>query len=195
MARLRSRLIFLSLYNVFPGPRFTCFFFFAVSVLAFISLLPTCPEPAMFGQSLSFLCNAVLVFSSLAAGKPVSSSVSPGRPPAPEVVKAINTTYFEFETLQLTDDGLAGLDDKTAALFQFGDETGATKRGVSGSCKVFPGDNMWPSTWIWSALKLVLGHDALIKTVPLASPCYAGEHYDRTTCENMYTNWQDSRIQ
>ncbi|PBK61988.1 FAD binding domain protein [Armillaria solidipes] len=55
-------------------------------------------------------------------------------------------------------------------------------------CRVIPGDPEWPSQAVWDALnKSVDGR--LIKTVPLASPCHAGESFDPDECTKIRSNW------
>jgi len=142
-----------------------------------------------------------LSFSSLVAGAAVSSPRSTADDVAP-VVTEVETTgdvsYFGFETLQLTDEGLSQLDENTSALFQFDNDDEATdglERRGSGSCRVFPGDSLWPSDFIWNVFNLVLGNNALIKTVPLASPCYNGPYYNAAKCAVLYANWTNSIIQ
>ncbi|CAI6341901.1 unnamed protein product [Periconia digitata] len=79
---------------------------------------------------------------------------------------------FSYETKQLTDDTVASLTAADQKLFGFDDtavQSGLSRR--SGECKVFPGDEDWPSDETWDRFdELVNG--ALIPTVPLAAPCY-----------------------
>lgn len=41
----------------------------------------------------------------------------------------------------------------------------------SGACRVFPGDEAWPSQETWDTFGKLLG-GVLIKTVPIAALCY-----------------------
>lgn len=104
-----------------------------------------------------------------------------------------STNLFNYEQLQFTDDVLANLDSvgANAKLFDFGNSVSnaSTTRSLSGECKTFPGDELWPSTNIWNSLDMLLG-GALIKTVPLASPCYQNwGNYDADLCDVVTANW------
>lgn len=100
---------------------------------------------------------------------------------------------FDFEKAQLTDDILSKLD----GVFQFdnGDDVKLNSRGAGAECKVAPGDSAWPSDATWAKFGEAVGTDALIKTVPLASPCYSGDLYDAAKCEALTTNWTNSFLQ
>ncbi|CAG5182752.1 uncharacterized protein ALTATR162_LOCUS10317 [Alternaria atra] len=103
---------------------------------------------------------------------------------------------FPLETVQLTDEALKTADSQTSevdvgALFGFdgGNETKAiAKRALrSGQCKAFPGDSNYPKEWVWSVFDLLLG-GALIKTTPIAAPCYknsAWNDYDEGKCADI----------
>lgn len=127
----------------------------------------------------------------------VAAADSSNVPVAAEIVAVdANATYFNFETVQLTNDSLSELNASTLALFGFSDEEASidlTERSTS-SCRVSPGDKLWPSTLVWSLFDLLLGK-ALIKTVPLASPCYNGQYYDAEKCADLTANWTNSSIQ
>ncbi|KAI1342467.1 hypothetical protein F5Y15DRAFT_305110 [Xylariaceae sp. FL0016] len=89
---------------------------------------------------------------------------------------------------QLTDSVLANLTSlslSNASLFNFGDISAASGEL---NCKVFPGDDAWPSDDVWETLSL-LTDGAVISTVPLGAACYDGEHYDAQTCQNVLANW------
>lgn len=102
------------------------------------------------------------------------------------------------ETLQLTDDVLANLsaiDLANASLFNFDDNaTTVDKRSLS--CKVFPGDSAYPSTLVWYIFDLLIG-GRLIKTVPLAAPCYSDwpAETNAALCTTITNNWTDSYLQ
>lgn len=100
---------------------------------------------------------------------------------------------FDFETIQLTDQVIGKLSQNQSLLVGFGNNT--TNTIPSGSCKVFPGDQQWPSHSSWSTLNNLLD-GALIKTVPLAASCYSSwPQYDSEKCANLTAQWTDSNIQ
>ncbi|CAG8948804.1 hypothetical protein HYFRA_00001927 [Hymenoscyphus fraxineus] len=114
---------------------------------------------------------------------------------AENVTVPANATFFDYETVQLTNDSLLGLNADTLALFGFNDEGASlnlTARSTS-SCRVYPGDLLWPNTIIWTQFDVLLG-GALIKTVPLAAPCYNGPHFDPVKCADLTADWQNSNI-
>ncbi|OAA67982.1 FAD-binding domain containing protein [Niveomyces insectorum RCEF 264] len=123
-----------------------------------------------------------------------------------------STGYFAAsETLQLTPSVLANLTALNLTgidLFTFGNESdpaavaAATKRALNrragganckrtnSNCKVMPGSVWYPSELIWDIFGLLLGRDVLIKTVPIASPCYKGWHdQDAAKCAFITNNW------
>jgi hypothetical protein len=116
---------------------------------------------------------------------------------AATTVSTDSTAYFEFETVQLTDESLSTLDSNTAALFRFYNETDTSANLAKRSaCKVFPGDPSWPSNSTWETVNRVLGNNALIKTIPLAAPCYdAWGDYNLTECDRLTANWTNSYLQ
>ncbi|VBB84805.1 Putative FAD binding domain dehydrogenase [Podospora comata] len=105
---------------------------------------------------------------------------------------------FAWETTPLDPIDLARLvqDTNTSQyehLFPFtGQKTPATPNRLSpGTCKVFPGDNDWPSPEAWDAFGKVLG-GALIKTVPAAAVCYANTGlYDAQRCSQVQANFSN----
>lgn len=118
--------------------------------------------------------------------------------PLEATVEAGSKAWFGFETVQLTDDSLAGLDSATAALFQFYDETESpanAARSSAATCKVFPGDAAWPSSKTWNTLSSAVGKGALIKTIPLAAPCYNSWGYNQAECADLTANWTNSYLQ
>ena len=83
---------------------------------------------------------------------------------------------FPGEVLQLTDAviaNLTSLDLSNIDLFSFEDSPSATvvrrKRTAIAKqkCKTYPGDILWPSTFVWKLFDILLG-GALIKTIPYA---------------------------
>lgn len=121
--------------------------------------------------------------------------------PAAEIVPfgASGTTQlFASETIQLTDAviaNLTALDLSDISLFDFPAVNSATTRKRSSNattiCKTYPGDALWPSTELWEEFDILLG-GALIKTVPLASPCYHDYgNYDEARCDWLTANWSN----
>ena len=101
---------------------------------------------------------------------------------------------FTYETAQLTDAAIGS----NTALFGFGaavspSSTIITKPPPSSgpACKVFPGDAQWPSDTTWAKFNTTLG-GALIKTVPLAAPCYTNwPQHDPAACQVVRDRWND----
>ncbi|RYO82604.1 hypothetical protein DL766_010488 [Monosporascus sp. MC13-8B] len=86
------------------------------------------------------------------------------------------TPYFEYERQQLTDQSLERIHDdpdasEYADLFGFGSgvSTGNRPSSRPTKCRVFPGDEDWPSERKWKIFNKLLGN-ALIPTTPLAAP-------------------------
>lgn len=124
-----------------------------------------------------------------------------------------------FEDIQLRESDIASLGE-ASSLFSFGDAPGADpatsrRRAPPTGCKVFPGDAKWPSDKDWSTLNDTL-NGALIRTIPLAAPCYAGPNYvsrhqrigsrmlidtdtdaiqDANRCSYVTANWANSTLQ
>ncbi|KJZ77716.1 hypothetical protein HIM_02893 [Hirsutella minnesotensis 3608] len=58
-----------------------------------------------------------------------------------------------------------------------------------GQCRPQPGDREWPTDAEWNALGKVL-NGALVRTVPLAAPCYENWGiYDARRCDMIRNNW------
>ncbi|KAL7952396.1 hypothetical protein V8C34DRAFT_310046 [Trichoderma compactum] len=91
---------------------------------------------------------------------------------------------FKYETEQLSG---THIPSEFAKLFAF-DTKGP---GLShGQCKPLPGDKGWPSQAEWDAFAKALGGSALIRTVPLAAPCYKSWGvYDAGKCASITSNW------
>ncbi|RSL89929.1 hypothetical protein CEP51_000966 [Fusarium floridanum] len=101
-----------------------------------------------------------------------------------------------FEGLQLTEDVLTNLTDlklSNVSLFYFDEDSTSEKRAVGSSqkCRALPGDALYPSSLVWKVFDILSG-GALIKTVPLGSACYDGEHYDATKCQFLLDYWNKS---
>lgn len=116
-----------------------------------------------------------------------------------------NDNYLPAETLQLTDavvSNLTSLSLTNISLFNFGDSsstdterTAAAAAAATAECKAFPGDAAWPDESTWDVLNLLTG-EALIKTVPLASPCYDDwGNYDADECAFLNEQWTNSSLQ
>lgn len=96
------------------------------------------------------------------------------------------SSLLPFEETQLQPQYLASLSAEDSSLLSFGDSTSAAQPkhgGRAKDCKVFPGDAEWPSEAAWDVLNRTLG-GALIKTVPIAAPCYNGPYYVRPSLKN-----------
>ena len=124
----------------------------------------------------------------------IAAASSPGTSVA-GVAVADTPSYFDFERVQLTAGSLAAL-GSDAELFRFYNEADtSTKLTSEGACKVFPGDASWPSDATWETFNGALGNNALIKTVPLAAPCYNAWDYDQAKCASLTANWTSSYLQ
>ncbi|EFX03801.1 FAD-binding domain containing protein [Grosmannia clavigera kw1407] len=106
-----------------------------------------------------------------------------------------STAYFPFEAQQLTDavlSNLTAVNLTSSDLFAFADATNSPVVKRSGLCRLLPGDQLYPSTAVWDVLGLLLGPDVLIKTVPLASPCYTSwDNEDEEHCSFITNNWSN----
>lgn len=114
-----------------------------------------------------------------------------------------NDSYFPAENLQLTDaviSNLTSLSLTNISLFDFGDSNSTSTKSAAAAaaaaeCKTFPGDAAWPDESTWDVLNLLTG-EALIKTVPLASPCYDNwGNYDAVECAYLNEQWTNSSLQ
>ena len=98
----------------------------------------------------------------------------------------------------MTDDVLTNLTNlglSNISLFYFDDDSEVEKRAAyQPDCKTMPGDLFYPNKPIWKVFDLLTG-GALIRTVPLGSACYEGEHYDEAKCTFLVNNWNDSDTQ
>ncbi|KAL6699316.1 hypothetical protein J3F84DRAFT_393583 [Trichoderma pleuroticola] len=91
---------------------------------------------------------------------------------------------FKYETEQLSG---THVPSEFAELFAF--DTKGPKLS-HGQCKPRPGDEGWPSQAEWDAFAKALGGSALIRTVPLAAPCYKSWGvYDAGKCASITSNW------
>lgn len=64
------------------------------------------------------------------------------------------------------------------------------RSGSGAECKAFPGSDDWPSDQAWSDFDQAVG-GALIKTIPLAAPCYNSwpEQRDPEKCAEVIQLW------
>ena len=122
-------------------------------------------------------------------------------------ISSAGAPYFEYETRQLTDEVIERLSEDPdlaadANLFDFDHGADADEEALGGlphhrRCKVFPGDNDWPTERIWDKFeKLLGGKKALIPTTPLAAPCYPDRpEYSPEKCEEITARWSDAYLQ
>lgn len=151
------------------------------------------------------LISGLAIVTSLVSGAivPVRRQDVPVTEAAASVV-VTDATLLPFETLQLTEDDITPLNDTLTALFGFDDVVVAeadttadittAKRATAQVCKTFPGDALWPATWIWDLFDILIG-GALVKTIPIAAPCYPGSGYNAARCAVVVNNWTDSALQ
>jgi hypothetical protein len=109
---------------------------------------------------------------------------------------------FKYEDESLTDEKLSELlqtkgSPQTSHLFRFGNGSTPNPDWLkSGACRVFPGDEGWPSQSVWDTFNKLLGRDALIKTVPLAAPCYQNLGvYDTAKCTTVRETFSNQYTQ
>ena len=62
------------------------------------------------------------------------------------------------------------------------------------TCKTFPTDATWPPESEWSLLNTTT-NGALIKTVPVAAPCYPGALQNQARCSTIASQWGRSDLQ
>jgi hypothetical protein len=103
---------------------------------------------------------------------------------------------FGYETKQLTDAALARLSADEQTLFGFDDsavKSGPSRR--SGECKLYPGDDAWPSEQTWDRFDALVDGN-LIPTIPLAAPCYSNWGvYDSAKCAAITAKFTDPYTQ
>ena len=121
----------------------------------------------------------------------------------PAAASKAEAAYFSYETLQLTAATLSNLTSlglTNASLFNFPSTSAAASSSsssvvASGSCKAFPGDSNYPGPIAWKVLDLLTG-GAVIKTLPLASPCYSNwPNYNAAECTRISNSWSDPHLQ
>ena len=137
----------------------------------------------------SYAAAALLALSWVAPGNALSAVSRVSTP------SSSNSPLFESETLQLTDESLSHLAKNQSVYFDFAkNETSTLQSRTFGACKVFPGDWLWPSEWVWWLFDELLG-GALIKTVPEAAPCYGSEgSFSSPICQALTSSWNNSSL-
>jgi hypothetical protein len=113
----------------------------------------------------------------------------------------LSLPLFAYEESPLTSSSLEhrleslGIADY-AGLFAFDNGTDVDpNRRMSGECKVFPGDTDWPSSTTWAVFDKLLD-GALIKTTPIAAPCYQNLGvYDAAKCAALRSNFTNPYLQ
>ncbi|KAB5518084.1 hypothetical protein GE09DRAFT_519178 [Coniochaeta sp. 2T2.1] len=101
----------------------------------------------------------------------------------PQPIKAVN---FPFEEIQLS-----AADVVTNPSVEFGDASHVTDPSRP-ACKAFPGSQDWPTDEEWSALNGTID-GVLLKPLPVASVCYAGQVYDATRCRYLTSSMSGLR--
>ncbi|KAH6603688.1 fad fmn-containing isoamyl alcohol oxidase [Trichoderma cornu-damae] len=146
--------------------------------------------PAML--RIALICLLLLRDTSTAFDPSSSSSSSSSSSPSPPSSSSVGVPLFGYETVRLTDDSLRHIrvPPHLSRIFSFDTAAPAIRPG---ECKPLPGDANWPSEEEWAALNDALGgEEALIKTVPLAAPCYKEwQVYDEDRCEELERDWAD----
>lgn len=105
--------------------------------------------------------------------------------------------YFEFETAQLTAEVIANLTSNGIANASLFDFTAPVKPSTpKPPCKTYPGTPEWPSELVWRVFDSLVG-GRLVKTVPLAAPCFNGwpEVKDEVKCAVVKSRWGVPRFQ
>ncbi|KAI4704725.1 hypothetical protein J4E89_009602 [Alternaria sp. Ai002NY15] len=148
-------------------------------------------------RSLLFLAaNAIGALGSPVAFRdvaPAAATVSTNSP--------AGVALFPNEAVQLTNDALNAAARQTSeidvvSLFGFDNEEETTHGISSGQCKVFPGDSDYPEESVWSTFDNLLG-GALIKTTPIAAPCYkdsAWNDYNEAKCADISARFTTSDL-
>jgi hypothetical protein len=117
--------------------------------------------------------------------------------------QAADTDLFDFEKTQLTAATLAntqgsGLDagNLTNLFGSAGSSQSSSGKKAPPRCKAYPGTPEWPSDVVWKTFDNLIG-GALIKTVPLAAPCFNSwpAVRDPAKCASISAHWSDFRLQ
>ncbi|KAH3945651.1 hypothetical protein HBH70_122520 [Parastagonospora nodorum] len=120
----------------------------------------------------------------------LDSPIVPAATTVPTVSPA-GVDLFPFEAVQFTEEVLERASTQSnshvniTGLFGFDDNTDIHLEHLSGTCKVFPGDQNYPDALVWSEFDHLLGN-ALIETTPVAAPCYQSSGmYDALKCADI----------
>ncbi|KAI1413400.1 FAD-binding domain-containing protein [Hypoxylon sp. FL1857] len=100
----------------------------------------------------------------------------------PTWTTALKPRALFSDSIQLTQQDIGDF-----AAIDFGDETGVSLNSNVPDCKVFPGDDAWPSVAEWARLNRTLG-GALLKPEPSAAACYPGPDFDQAQCQFLLRN-------
>ncbi|KAI1377931.1 FAD-binding domain-containing protein [Hypoxylon crocopeplum] len=93
---------------------------------------------------------------------------------------ALNPDTLKSDTIQLSQEDVGGF-----SAIDFGDETAfSLDSSDAPSCKVFPGDDDWPSEAEWAQLNQTMG-GALLKPKPSAAVCYQGPDFNSEKCQSL----------
>lgn len=103
-------------------------------------------------------------------------------------------TAFKPRALDSDSIQLSQYDIGDFSAIDFGDETAvSTERARIDDCKVFPGDEAWPSEAEWARLNRTLD-GALLKPKPSAAACYPGPDFDAQRCQFLLANASSSHF-
>lgn len=151
-------------------------------------------------KSLVYLAAATSAFVSLVSTQDTTNTTSVTV--AAETVSASVSaapTLFVGEAVQLTDAVLDNVtatinNDSISSLFTFSSNDTLARR-TTHSCKLMPGDRLWPIKLVWDIFDLLLG-GALIKASPLAAVCYPSwPQYNAAKCAAVTADWLISDLQ
>lgn len=129
-----------------------------------------------------------------------ASTLAPAEEVLSHTTSASGASLFLSESIQLTESVISNLTDLSLtniSLFYFGTTDGETtldKRLTSSSCKVYPGDLLWPNKFVWGLFNLIIG-GRLITTIPSAASCYNSWGYDSADCSYVIEEFTDSYFQ
>ncbi|XDG05417.1 hypothetical protein ABKA04_005032 [Annulohypoxylon sp. FPYF3050] len=101
------------------------------------------------------------------------------------IIEALKPRPLLSDSIRLSQDDIGDF-----SAIDFGDETTAS-RYQAADCKVFPGDEAWPSLEEWTLLNGTLG-GALLKPKPVASSCYQGPDFNQAECAFLLNNVSSS---
>lgn len=85
--------------------------------------------------------------------------------------------------------------NNVTAAFGFDNETNASLNTSNQTCRVLPGDWNYPKPSTWATFDALLS-GALIKTTPIAAPCYKSSGvYDEDKCANIAARFTTADLQ